>query len=70
MKKAMASSDKELELLLTEAGNKLLEPSSSVDELITLLDVSPSILFKSFSLSSVSFFWFYVMHVGFILFFW
>ncbi|KAE8687476.1 hypothetical protein F3Y22_tig00111014pilonHSYRG00028 [Hibiscus syriacus] len=39
----MASSDKELELLL-EAGNSLLEPPSSVDELITLLDQVESFL--------------------------
>ncbi|KAK8523466.1 hypothetical protein V6N13_113413 [Hibiscus sabdariffa] len=40
----MASSDKELELVLLEAGNKLLEPPSSVDELITLLDQVESFL--------------------------
>ncbi|KAK8660694.1 hypothetical protein V6N13_051609 [Hibiscus sabdariffa] len=40
----MASSGKELELLLMEAGNKLLEPPSSVDELITLLDKVESFL--------------------------
>ncbi|KAG8487776.1 hypothetical protein CXB51_018653 [Gossypium anomalum] len=40
----MAPSDKELELLLMEAGNKLLEPPSSVDELITLLDVIPILI--------------------------
>ncbi|KAL1089667.1 hypothetical protein V6Z11_D07G036800 [Gossypium hirsutum] len=40
----MAPSDKELELLLMEAGNKLLEPPSSVDELITLLDQVESFL--------------------------
>ncbi|KAK8654916.1 hypothetical protein V6N13_107512 [Hibiscus sabdariffa] len=40
----MASSDKELELVLMEAGNKLLEPPSSVDELITLLDQVESFL--------------------------
>ncbi|KAL4303552.1 hypothetical protein GQ457_10G002910 [Hibiscus cannabinus] len=40
----MASSDKELELMLLEAGNKLLEPPSSVDELITLLDQVESFL--------------------------
>ncbi|PPD67506.1 hypothetical protein GOBAR_DD35614 [Gossypium barbadense] len=34
----MAASDKELELQLTEAGNMLVEPPSSVDELIPLLD--------------------------------
>ncbi|XP_022750315.1 biorientation of chromosomes in cell division protein 1-like 1 isoform X2 [Durio zibethinus] len=40
----MAASDKELELLLMEAGNKLLEPPSSVDELILLLDELESFL--------------------------
>ncbi|GMI95108.1 hypothetical protein HRI_003180100 [Hibiscus trionum] len=40
----MASSEKELEMLLMEAGNKLLEPPSSVDELITLLDQVESFL--------------------------
>ncbi|GAV59950.1 hypothetical protein CFOL_v3_03481 [Cephalotus follicularis] len=34
----MASSDTELEQQLLEAGNKLVEPSSSVDELLPLLD--------------------------------
>ncbi|GMN35304.1 hypothetical protein TIFTF001_005216 [Ficus carica] len=34
----MASSDKELEAQLTESGNKLVEPPSSVDELLPLLD--------------------------------
>ncbi|XP_039003492.1 cylicin-1-like isoform X7 [Hibiscus syriacus] len=43
-KKAMESSDKELELKLMEAGNKLLEPVSSVDELINLLDQVESFL--------------------------
>lgn len=42
----MASSHKELEQQLVEAGNKLLQPISSVDdELLLLLDVSP---FSSF----------------------
>lgn len=36
----MASSDKELEQQLMDAGNKLLEPPDSVDELLPLLDVS------------------------------
>ncbi|KAK8535207.1 hypothetical protein V6N13_081344 [Hibiscus sabdariffa] len=40
----MASSGKELELLLMEAGNELLEPPSSVDELVTLLDKVESFL--------------------------
>ncbi|XP_039066314.1 uncharacterized protein LOC120211908 [Hibiscus syriacus] len=43
-KKAMASPDKELELKLMEAGNKLLEPVSSVDKLINLLDQVESFL--------------------------
>ncbi|KAL4331897.1 hypothetical protein GQ457_07G044020 [Hibiscus cannabinus] len=34
----MATSEKELELQLMEAGNRLVEPPSSVDELIPLLD--------------------------------
>ncbi|XP_007011734.2 PREDICTED: protein IWS1 homolog [Theobroma cacao] len=34
----MAASDKELELQLMEAGNRLVDPPSSVDELIHLLD--------------------------------
>lgn len=37
----MASSDKELEQQLMEAGIKLVNPPSSVDELLPLLDVSP-----------------------------
>ncbi|XP_022754454.1 biorientation of chromosomes in cell division protein 1-like 1 isoform X2 [Durio zibethinus] len=40
----MAASDKELELLLMEAGNRLVEPPSSVDELIPLLDQVESFL--------------------------
>ncbi|KAB2024929.1 hypothetical protein ES319_D06G118200v1 [Gossypium barbadense] len=40
----MAASDKELELQLTEAGNMLVEPPSSVDELIPLLDQVESCL--------------------------
>lgn len=36
----MASSNVELEQQLMEAGNRLLEPPSSVDELLALLDVS------------------------------
>lgn len=36
----MASSDKELEQQLVEAGNKLKEPPPSVDELLPLLDVT------------------------------
>lgn len=35
----MTSSDTELEEQLKEAGNKLLDPPSSVDELLNLLDV-------------------------------
>ncbi|XP_048331363.2 sister chromatid cohesion protein PDS5 homolog C [Ziziphus jujuba] len=34
----MASSDKELEAQLLEAGNKLVDPPSSIDELLPLLD--------------------------------
>ncbi|XWS70491.1 hypothetical protein CRYUN_Cryun03dG0052600 [Craigia yunnanensis] len=40
----MAASDKELELQLMEAGNKLVEPPSSVEELIPLLDQVESCL--------------------------
>ncbi|XVE97346.1 hypothetical protein REPUB_Repub03eG0011800 [Reevesia pubescens] len=40
----MAASDKELELQLMDAGNKLVEPPSSVDELIPLLDQVESCL--------------------------
>ncbi|KAH1056579.1 hypothetical protein J1N35_034644 [Gossypium stocksii] len=40
----MAASDKELELQLMEAGNMLVEPPSSVDELIPLLDQVESCL--------------------------
>ena len=35
----MTSSDTDLEEQLKEAGNKLLDPPSSVDELLNLLDV-------------------------------
>ena len=37
----MASANGELEKQLVEAGNVLLQPPSSVDELFYLLDVSP-----------------------------
>ncbi|XVE53543.1 hypothetical protein DITRI_Ditri03aG0011300 [Diplodiscus trichospermus] len=40
----MAASDKELELLLMEAGNRLLEPPASANELILLLDQVESFL--------------------------
>lgn len=39
----MASTDGELEKQLMEAGNKLLVPPASVDELLPLLDVSPNL---------------------------
>jgi len=42
---ASNSTDKELEQQLLEAGNKLLNPPPSVDELLSLLDVSPKFLF-------------------------
>nr|XP_016504302.1 PREDICTED: neurofilament heavy polypeptide-like isoform X2 [Nicotiana tabacum] len=42
----MSASDKELEEQLAEAGNKLLQPPSSLDELITLLDQVESSLSK------------------------
>lgn len=41
----MASSDKELEQQLMEAGTKLVNPPSSVDELLPLLNVSPNFFF-------------------------
>jgi len=37
----MASTDKQLEEQLFEAGNKLADPPSSVEELLSLLDVTP-----------------------------
>ncbi|XP_061346896.1 sister chromatid cohesion protein PDS5 homolog C-like isoform X2 [Gastrolobium bilobum] len=42
----MASTDKELEEQLLEAGNKLVDPPSSVDELLPLLDQVESCLSK------------------------
>ena len=43
----MASSDGELEEQLLQAGNRLVEPPSSVDELLSLLDVkSPNFCFS------------------------
>ena len=44
----MASVDGELEKQLMEAGNKLLAPPASVDEVLPLLDVSPNIFFFGF----------------------
>lgn len=49
----MATTDSELEQQLREAGNKLAELPSSVDELLPLLDVSPN--FFDFDTSSFSF---------------
>ena len=40
----MSSTDKELEEQLMEAGNRLLQPPASVDELLPLLDVSCNLL--------------------------
>jgi len=39
--KAMASTDKQLEEQLFEAGKKLADPPSSVEELLSLLEVTP-----------------------------
>lgn len=44
----MASVDKELEEELVEAGEKLLDPPSSVNDLITVLIVSTLLFFFSF----------------------
>lgn len=41
----MADSDKELENQILEAGGKLTDPPSSLDELLLLLDVSPQLLY-------------------------
>ncbi|TQD92744.1 hypothetical protein C1H46_021622 [Malus baccata] len=38
----MALAEKELESQLTEAGNQLLEPPSSVPDLLDVLDISPN----------------------------
>lgn len=46
----MASADKELEEQLLEAGNKLVDPPPSVDELLPLLDVSMFIISRKFDL--------------------
>ena len=40
----MASSEKELEEKLLEAGNRLVDPPSSVEELLSLLDVSTLVI--------------------------
>lgn len=40
----MTDSDKELENQILEAGEKLTDPPSSLDELLLLLDVSPPLL--------------------------
>jgi len=37
----MASADKQLKEQLLEAGNKLADPPSSVEELLSLLEASP-----------------------------
>ncbi|RRT60435.1 hypothetical protein B296_00044985, partial [Ensete ventricosum] len=41
---AMASKEKDLEDRLREVGSRLASPPSAVDELLPLLDVSPSCL--------------------------
>lgn len=52
----MSDSDKNLENQILEAGEKLIDPPSSVDELLSLLDVSsltiPLYLFFLFSSSA------------------
>ena len=53
----MASSDKDVEEQLLEAGNKIFDPPTSVEELLPLLDVSLSVLFFSI-LSERGFFFF------------
>lgn len=50
----MGSTDKELEEQLLEAGNKLLDPPSSAEELLPLLDVItpfPPFFFSSLQIS-------------------
>ena len=53
----MASSDGELEEQLLQAGNKLVDPPSSVDELLSLLDVK-ALIFCSNFVTSLGFLFF------------
>ena len=61
-----SSTEKELEEQLREAGNKLVDPPSSVDELLPLLDVS--VLFFSFSVNRFSFLFLVLNPFGLVLF--
>lgn len=60
----MASIDKELEEELLGAGNKLLDPPSSVDNLLDILIVSTLLFFLSFD-----FFVLFVISMNFLIFF-
>ena len=59
----MASSDGELEEQLLQAGNKLVDPPSSVDELLSLLDVK-ALIFCSNFVTSLGFF--FIIHFLFV----
>lgn len=66
----MTSTDKELEEQLLEAGNKLADPPSSVEELLSLLEVIISFPFKYyfklifFMIFELYFhYYYYLMHV-------
>ena len=60
----MASSDGELEEQLLQAGNKLVDPPSSVDELLSLLDVK-ALIFCSNFVTSLGFFCFVCLFLVF-----
>lgn len=66
-----SSTGKELEEKLLEAGNKLLDPPSSVDELLSLLDVKALAHFPLSSVeTSICVLWlgiyFIMLFVGFV----
>lgn len=49
----MAPVDKELEQQIADAGNKLIQPPPSRDELLRLLDVSTFLFFDTFHVNSL-----------------
>ena len=64
----MASSDGELEEQLLQAGNKLVDPPSSVDELLSLLDVK-ALIFCSNFVTSLGFFLLFIFCLFLVFYF-
>ena len=64
----MASSDGELEEQLLQARNKLVDPPSSVDELLSLLDVK-ALIFCSNFVTSLGFFYLFIFCLFLVFYF-